>query len=134
MDVAFPPLPRIAWGETECARTFSGKRLPWADREAERVYALIGQLWDVWYVVHGDDCCKASWQAKPIGASTSVVSAATPDELVSAVIAYVDQLPDHIEATRQKLRDADETWIGYVAMLNSRLTALLQVQKAQQMT
>jgi hypothetical protein len=120
-----------AWGDTEFARTFGGKRLPWADKEAERIYALIGDLWEIWYVVFDDEPAKASWQARPIGAGVSVVSAGTPDELVSAVIAYVVELPAHINEEREKLRDAGPTWHGYRETHTNRLDALLRLQRAR---
>lgn len=118
-----------SWIDTECAKLVS-MHLPWADLEAERVYARIGPLWDIWYVVHGDNHAEASWQGRPIGAGVSVVSAATSDELVPAIRAYVAELPTHIEAERVKLRDADSGWHGYRQTHTQRLSALLALQDA----
>lgn len=118
------------WSDTPCARGFSGKRLPWADEEAERAYAQIGPLWDLWYVVHGDDCAKAAWQARPVGATTSLCHGATADALVSAVAEYLRTLSDHIADTRASLAECQPTWIGHVERLNLRLEALLRLQAA----
>jgi hypothetical protein len=104
------------------------KGIAWADRDVDRITEIVGHPWVIWYVVYQNDLTSVSWQAAPDGATTSVCSAGTADELVERVREYEDDLPKHIAATLESLMKSDPVWVGQVERLRKRHDALTALQ------
>lgn len=121
-------------GDTVAARrqatTLGHEGIPWADDDRNRIQDEAGDSWEIWYIRVTGDHTRVAWLARPTGATASVFSAGTADELLEKIRDYMLRLPEHIEEARKNLDAADPAWFGMVERLTKLLEALGRMQAA----
>jgi hypothetical protein len=97
----------------------------WAHDELERVAALLGHHWRVWYVETPYSPVSAfQWSARPKGARIATCSASAPDELVEAVREYVADLTLHVADARAELEAIPPSEPGRYQVVRDLICAL----------
>jgi hypothetical protein len=103
----------------------------WADRELQRVAAILGDDWTVWYVATPyDPVSPFSWSAKPCGARIATCSASAPDELAEAVREYVADLTLHLADARAELEGIAPSRPGRYEVVRDLVDALQALRAA----